>query len=239
MIKINLLGVAPRPSRVPSMGPPAPKATQALLFLGALVICFGIVGIIYKVLNNQIADLGTARNREKVRQSELVVVRAQNAIYQHRLTDLETRINTIQALQNGRVGPVELMNALGNVVDRTSDVYLYTVAPSGERLQFKGQSASVNAMANFLLFLKKSSAFEDVQLEQFYQDDQHDRLTYKFTLSCLFKPTTGGASPTVGGVPASLGGVSVGPAGSPGPGGAPPGAPPPAQPPSQGPRLVR
>jgi len=93
------------------MGPPAPKATQALLFLGALVICFGIVGIIYKVLNNQIADLGTARNREKVRQSELVVVRAQNAIYQHRLTDLETRINTIQALQNGRVGPVELMNA--------------------------------------------------------------------------------------------------------------------------------
>jgi Tfp pilus assembly protein PilN len=238
MIKINLLGVAPRPSRTPSMGPPAPKATQILVFLGALVICFGIVGIIYKVLDNQLADLGKARNRERVRQSELAVVQAQNATYQQRLTDLETRINTIQALQNGRVGPVELMSQIGHVVDRISDVYLYTVSPSGDRLQLKGQSGTVDAMANFLSFLQKSGSFEDVQLEQFYQDDQHDRMTYKFTLSCLFKPSTGGTSPTVAGVPASPGGAPVRPAGSPG-SGLPSGTPAPVQPSSQSPRMVR
>ena len=58
MIKINLLGVAPPPSKVPSVGgPPAPKATQVVMFVGALIICFGIVGVIYKVWTNQIADL--------------------------------------------------------------------------------------------------------------------------------------------------------------------------------------
>ena len=196
MIKINLLGVAPPPSRVPSVGgPPAPKATQVVMFVGALIICFGIVGVIYKIWTNQIADLEKRRSQEKIRQTELAVVKAQNEKYQQRLRDLETRINTIQALQNSRVGPVELMSALGNVVNKTNDVYLYTMAPAGDRLQLKGQSGTVDSMANFLAFLKNSGSFDDVQLEQFYQDDQHERLTYKFTLSCQFKSPTGGISP--------------------------------------------
>src|SRR5271157_160155 len=186
MIKINLLGVAPPPSRVPSVGgPPAPKATQVVMLVGALIICFGIVGIIYKVWSNQIADLQKARSREKLRQSELAVVKAQNEKYQQRLTDLETRINTIQALQNSRVGPVELMSALGGIVNKTSDVYFYTLAPLGDRMQIKGQSSTVDSMANLLASLKNSGSFDEVQLEQFYQDDQHERLTYKFTVSCL------------------------------------------------------
>jgi len=205
MIKINLLGVAPPPSKVPS-GPPAPKATQVVMFVGALIICFGIVGVVYKVWTNQIADLEKARNREKVRASELKLVENQNQKYQQRLRDLETRINTIQALQNSRVGPVELMNALGNIVSKTNDIYLYTLAPVGERLQLKGQSATVDSMASFLAFMKNSGSFNDVQLEQFFQDDQHERLTYKFALSCQFKSATGGASPTAGGAPAGPGG---------------------------------
>ena len=70
------------------------------------------------------------------------MVKAQNEKYQQRLRDLETRINTIQALQNSRVGPVELMSALGSVVNKTSDIYLYTLTatPAGERFMLKGQS---------------------------------------------------------------------------------------------------
>ena len=135
MIKINLLGVAPPPSRVSSVGgAPAPKATQVVMFVGALVICFGIVGVIYKIWSNQIADLEKRQSQEKIRQTELAAVKAQNEKYQQRLKDLETRINTIQALQNSRVGPVELMSALGNIVNKTNDIYLYTLAPAGERV---------------------------------------------------------------------------------------------------------
>jgi Tfp pilus assembly protein PilN len=185
-----------------------------MMFVGALIIFFGTVGIIYKILTTSIADLTTRRNQENLRKAELAGVKAQNEKYQQRLKDLETRINTIQALQNSRVGPVELMSALGEVVNRTSDVYLFTMAPSGDRMQLKGQSATVESMANFLAFLKKSGFFNDVQVDQFYQDDIHERLNYKFTVSCLFKSSTGGASPTAGG-PAAGPGASGGPPGAP------------------------
>jgi len=216
MIKINLLGVAPPPTKVVSVGgPPAPKATQVVMFVGALIICFGIVGVIYKIWTNQIADLEKARTREKMRQSELAVVKSQNDKYQQRLKDLETRINTIQALQNSRVGPVELMSSLGNIVSKTNDIFLYTLAPMGDRLELKGTSGTVDSMANFMAFLKNSGFYDNIQLEQFYQDDQHDRLAYKFSLSCQFKSSTGGASPTSGPVPAIApdSGAPGGPAG--------------------------
>ena len=202
MIKINLLGSAPPPSRV-SSGPPAPKATQVLMFVGALVIAFGIVGVIYEVWSNQIATLHKKRDQEKLRAQELALVQAQNDKYQQHLRDLETRIDTIQALQNSRVGPVQLMSALGNVVNKTSDVYLYTLTPAqtGDGFLLKGQSNTVTSMANLLAYLKNSGAFEDIQLSQFYQDDDKERVTYKFALSCQFKSPTGVMSPTAGAAP--------------------------------------
>ena len=214
MIKINLLGAAPPPTKAPSVGgPPAPVATQVIMLVGALIICFGIVGIFYKIWSNQITDYENKLKKEQVRRTELAGVKAQNERYQQRLRDLETRINTIQALQNSRVGPVELMSALGGVVSKTNDVYLYTMAPVGDRVQLKGQSGTVESMATFLASLKNSGSFEDVQLEQFFEDDQKELLTYKFTLNCQFKSPTGGASPTAGAAPggAAAGGPGVGP----------------------------
>lgn len=189
MIKINLLGVAPPPIKAVT-GPPATKTFQALTFVGAVIVSFAIVGIIYKIWSNQIAELEKKSKQEKIRQTELAMVKSQNERYQQHLKDLETRINTIQALQNSRVGPVEMMTALGDVINRTSDVYLYTVSPTADRLVLKGQSGTVESMANLLAYMKRSGYFDDVQLQQFYQDDQHNRLTYKFTLDCLVKSPT-------------------------------------------------
>ncbi len=220
MIKINLLGVAPPPTRISPAGPPAAKATQVMIFLGALIICFGLVGVFYKIWSSKIDDLQKARVREIGRQQELAVVKAQNQKYQQHLKDLETRINTIQALQNSRTGPVELMSALGNIVSRTNDIYLYTMTPMGEALTLKGQSSTPESMANFLSYMKKSGSFDDVHLDQFYQDDLHERLTYKFAVTCQFKSPSGGVSPTSGAAPVvasgpASGGPQAGPAGRP------------------------
>jgi Tfp pilus assembly protein PilN len=214
MIKINLLGVAPSPSKVSSSGEGtgAPKATLIMIFLGTLVVCFGIVGLVYKIWNNQIDEYQKNIAKEKIIQTELSAVKAQNQKYQEHLRDLETRINTIQALQNSRVGPVELMSTLGNVVNKTNDIYLYTLTPAGDRFELKGQSSTVDSMANFIAYLKNSGTFDDVELSQFYQDDVKDRLTYKFSVSCGFKASNGTASPTGGTMPDL-------PAGAAGPGG--------------------
>lgn len=212
MIKINLLGVAPAPAKASSSGgSSAPKTTQILIFVSALVVCFGIVGIMYKVWTSQIADLQKRQSQEKIRQTELTAVKAQNAKYQQRLKDLETRINTIQALQNSRVGPVELMSTLGNIVSKSSDIYLYTLTPTGDHFTLRGQSNTVDSMANFLAFMKNAGPFDDVQLDQFYQDDLHERTAYKFSVSCGFK-TASGMSPTAGTQPDVAASPGKGPA---------------------------
>lgn len=215
MIKINLLGAAPPPPK-PVGAPSTAIVMQVVVFLGALIICFGIVGVIYRLWSRKVADLQQTRSREKLRETELAAVKAQNAQYRLHLQDLETRINTIQALQASRVGPVELMSSLGNVVNESNDVYLYTLVPLAGRYQLKGQSGTVDSMATFMASLKKSGSFNDVRLEQFYEDDQHERLTYKFTLSCEFVSAAAGSTPAAGGAPAGPGGPGRGPSGAPG-----------------------
>jgi len=216
MIKINLLGqVAPHPTKAASAGgTPVPMVTQIVMFVCALVVFFGVVGIIYKIWSNQIAELKKRQNQEKIRQTELQAVKDQNERYQQHLKDLEIRINTIQALQNSRVGPVELMSSVGSIVSKTNDVYLYTLSPVGDRIQLKGQSGTVDSMANLLAYLKNSGNFADVTLEQFYQDDVKDRLTYKFAVSCQFKLAGAPAGPAGGG-PGGPGGGATGPPSAP------------------------
>jgi Tfp pilus assembly protein PilN len=190
MIKINLLGVAPPPT-TSAPGPPTTRVFQVVTFAGALIVSFAIVGVIYKIWSNQVAELEHRQKREKLRQAELAGVKAQNERYQQRLKDLEIRINTIQALQNSRVGPVEMMSSLGDVVNRVNDVYLFTLAPAADQIELKGEAGTVDSMANFMSYLKKSGYFQNIQLQQFYEDDQHARPNYKFTLNCSFKSPTG------------------------------------------------
>jgi Tfp pilus assembly protein PilN len=186
MIKINLLGVAPPPTVAVAV--PTTRAFLVVTFVGALVVCLAIVGVFYKFWSSQVAQLEQELKREQDRERELASVRAQNAAYLQHLNDLGRRIDTIQKLQASRVGPVDQMTALGDVVNQTADVYFYTVVPQDERLAIHGQSGSVQSMSAFLSALDHSGSFTDVQLRQFYQDDQENRITYKFTLDCLYKP---------------------------------------------------
>jgi Tfp pilus assembly protein PilN len=125
----------------------------------------------------------------------LAGIKLENAKYEQERRLLEQRINTIQLLQASRVGPTEFMNALANVVNKTTnDLYLFSVAPQGERVVMRGQAASPNSVAALLSYLKASGYFEDVQLRQFYEDDVQDLASYKFNLDCAYKPSSAGAS---------------------------------------------
>lgn len=205
MIKINLLGVAPPP--IPVAGPPATRAFQVGVFVGSAVVSFAIVGLIWKMWSSAVADLDRKVKQEQVREQELKAVKAQNDRYEAHKRDLEQRINTIQTLQAGRVGPVEEMTALGETVNRVSDVYLFTMTPQGDRVVLNGQAGSVDSMATFLSSLQKSAYFQAVQLQRFYQDNQKGQLSYKFTLDMVYK------SPTV----APAAGQTTAPAGAAGP----------------------
>jgi Tfp pilus assembly protein PilN len=192
MIKINLLGVA-RPAARPAAPPPT-AARQALIFVASLIVAFAVVGIFYKLWTAEIDKLNQRYAEEQREADRLKNIRLENQRYLQQRQQLESRINTIQMLQNSRVGPVDFMTALGNVVNRSSDLYLLTVAPEGARVGIHGQSNSVESIANFIANLKGSGSFDDVQLRQYFQDDQHNRISFKFHLDCVYKLPTA-ASP--------------------------------------------
>jgi Tfp pilus assembly protein PilN len=192
MIKINLLGLARRPSPGPSTAP-LTAVHQALIFVGAAVVAFLVVGFFYPYWTNQISELERNLKKEKAEQARLAAIQVENQRYKQQRKDLEERINTIQMLQQSRVGPVELMTVLGNTVNRTTDLYLLTAGMEGNRLVLKGQSNSVEAIANFISALKVSKGISDVQLRQYYQDDQHNRTTFKFNIDCVYGVATAAA----------------------------------------------
>lgn len=192
MIKINLLGLA-RPVSAKAPSAPLTAVHQALIFVGAAVVAFLVVGFFYTYWTNQISELERNLKKEKAEQARLVAIQVENQRYKQQRKDLEERINTIQMLQQSRVGPVELMTILGNTVNRTSDLYLLAAGMDGNRLVLKGQSNSVESIASFMSVLKASKGVSDVQLRQYYQDDQHNRTTFKFNIDCVYSVATAAA----------------------------------------------
>ena len=185
MIRINLLGVA-RPMAKPAAAPPT-AARQALIFVASLLAVFAVVGFIWRYWTTEINRLNQEYAKQQIEAERLKQIRAENLRYVQQRQQLESRINTIQTLVNSRVGPVDFMTALGNVVNRSSDLYLMTVTPEGARVVIRGQSNSVESIGNFVASLKNSGRFDEVQLRQYFQDDQHDRLSFKFQLDCVYK----------------------------------------------------
>ncbi|MBI1940042.1 MAG: PilN domain-containing protein [Acidobacteria bacterium] len=187
MIRINLLGVA-RPVAARVAGPPPTAAKQAIMFVGSLVVALVIVGAFYWIWNNEVKRLTTERDEQKREAERLAQIRAEVQRYNQQRQQLEQRINTIQMLQNTRVGPADFMTALGNTVNRVNELYLLAVNPEGgNRIALRGQANSVQAIANFITELKRSDRFQDVQLRQYFQDDDDSRRSFKFNIDMVYK----------------------------------------------------
>jgi len=200
MIKINLLGAAapkPKVKEKEKVVAPAKTALQVGVFLGALVVCFGAVGLMYLVWSGSLATLKVELKKQKAEQTRLAAIRQENAKYEHERAELEQRIKAVQVLQTSRVGPTDFMNALGNVVSKTpTDLYFFSVNHQGDRVVIQGQAGSANSVASLLASLKTSGHFDDVQLRQFFEDDKEGLLGYKFNLDFLYKSPSDAAPPT-------------------------------------------
>jgi len=199
MIKINLLGVAAPKPKAKAVAP-ASRTVQVATFLGALVVSFGLVGLAYLIWSGSVASLRVELKKQQAEQTRLAAIKQENIRYQHDRALLEQRIKAIQALQSSRVGPAEFMNALGNVVNKTpSDLYFFSVAHQGDRVDIQGQAASANSVAALMASLKTSGYFDDVELKQFYEDDKENLVSFKFNMDCLYKPPSGASSLTPAG----------------------------------------
>ncbi len=195
MIRINLLGVAaPPPAAAP--GAPAPAGMLVgLVAVGALLISGGVVGGTYLLWSRQKDEQQKRYNSELRRQQELKDIAAKNKQYQAQIAELTRRTDTIEQLQNSRLGPSDMMNHLADAVNRTRDIWLSAVTPSGARVGMSGQAYSVDSIARFMSALEGTGSFPDVHLQEYAQIGAS---TFRFALDCSYKlptPPTPPATP--------------------------------------------
>lgn len=205
MMKINLLG---GPKVVAPTEVPSAVAPSAIIVPAIVLVALGLVAVImYFSLNSDIKDLNGKIQIQQTEKTRLQGVKAQAENFEKQINELQLRKDTVDQLAKSRVGPVELMRALGVTSTRSTDLYLSNVTTAGDHLTIKGQAGSADTIASFLGFLQGSGSFSDVQLQQSYQDNKGVRTNFDFTLACTFKssasagPETPAAQPG-GGAPA-------------------------------------
>lgn len=161
------------------------RTFQVGVFASALLVSFVIVGAFHIVRSAEIAQLEQRLKRQRDRQAEIAAVESENRLYQQLLKDLESRLEVIQDLQSRRTGPVQFMTDLSKMVNLATGVDVYTAKFEGQRLALSGQARSLDSVSKFLVLLKRSDKFWDVQLRPFYQDSP----LYKFDLDFIYSPT--------------------------------------------------
>jgi len=189
MIRINLLGV-PKQKKgkrqsisVPTMAGDCPSPLVALLVVA--LIAGGLNYYYYQRINKQHekiqADLATA-DRETAR---LSTVKAAYLEKQKQADMYKRRFDVIDQLKAQQKGPVDLLAAIGNTVNKTDAVWLNTMTDDGASISLNGVALSHVAVANLMTNLKKSGYFKNIELKETQQDDGvKDMQAFNFTLVC-------------------------------------------------------
>ncbi|MGH9450458.1 MAG: PilN domain-containing protein [Terriglobia bacterium] len=188
MIRINLIQAPARETETKTSETASLMGRKELYPVLALVVCFGLVGLMYWSASHGISTLNRQLALEKLEAARLAALEVQNKHYQAQLAEINQHITVIQTLQENRTGPRDLMTLLGGAADRVNGVYLLSVNTQKGRLNIHGQSDNADAVANFIAALDAAGSFRDVALRRVFEDDRSTEVSFKFDLDCLYKP---------------------------------------------------
>ena len=205
MIRINLLG-RPRPRvkrRVAIAG-----TLQLLLFLIPLGLALGLLGLRYTLIQRDIAETNEKIALKESEKREMGKLKSDIEQYKAQEKKLKAQQEVITDLQTNPTGPVKLLEAVGTTVSLTDTVWLISMEEKPDNvIEFKGWAGSVEAVANFITNLNKSTFFENVEIKEAIQKPQPQGggTNFEFTLSAKFKlpppppAQPGAAQPAAGG----------------------------------------
>jgi Tfp pilus assembly protein PilN len=83
------------------------------------------------------------------------------------------------------MGPVNLLNTIGETVNGTEAVWLSTMKDQGTSVNIEGMALSTDAVANLIQNLQKTGYFKTIEIKETYQDDQLKEMqAFQFSLTC-------------------------------------------------------
>jgi type IV pilus assembly protein PilN len=188
MIRINLLGV-PRPKgkRAPVMtvmptGSGGSPLTKVLLVLAVAGAANGYYWVTLDKAKREVdAKMIVAERTNR----ELSDVKARYMERQREAENYKRRVDVIDQLRNAQNGPVDLLNAVGDTVNKTEAVWLSSMKDNGATVDLDGIALSADAVANLMSNLQKSGNFKNIEIKETAQDEQvKDMQAFVFSLTC-------------------------------------------------------
>jgi len=191
MIRINLLGT-PKPknkrSRV-AIAAPAMElgevGSPAMKILVALVLAAGLNAAYWYQLDHQAVAIAAKMKVAEQHNRELAGVKAKYLERQKQADNYKHRVDVIDQLRKAQIGPVNLLDTLGQTVNGTEAVWLNSMKTQGANISIQGMALSADAVANLISNLQKTGYFKNIEIKETFQDDSvKDMQAFQFELTC-------------------------------------------------------
>ena len=189
MIRINLLGVAKtKGKRGSPAAVSAPMGEGGSLLVKALAAMIAIAvfnGGYWFILDKQKRDIAAQMSVAERKNRELSDVKARYMERQREAENYKRRVDVIDQLRAGQAGPVNLMNTVGDTVNKTEAVWLNTMKDAGASIDIEGYALSSDAVATLIANLQKTGYFKNVEIKETAQDASIKEMqAFLFTLTC-------------------------------------------------------
>jgi len=175
MIRINLLGLK-KEIKKSAMAMPTVSLQGTMLATAAIAIAalgFVWVGYRYYELDKETTATEAAIKKENDEARRLAAVKASVDAMEADKKKLAKQIEVIQALENGRTGPIEMLYALANTVVTTKTMWLTSFDNTGNKITISGEATSVNTVADFMENLKSTGRFTNIEIKETSQDEKY------------------------------------------------------------------
>jgi Tfp pilus assembly protein PilN len=191
MIRINLLGT-PKPKNKRSRAAIAAPAMElgevgspAMKILVALVLAAGFNGAYWYHLDHQSQVIAANMKVAEQKNRELAGVKTKYLERQKQADNYKHRVDVIDQLRKGQIGPVNLLNTIGATVNGTEAVWLSSMKDQGANISIQGMALSADAVANLIGNLQKTGYFKSIEIKETFQDDGvKDMQAFQFELTC-------------------------------------------------------
>jgi hypothetical protein len=191
MIRINLLGT-PKPKNKRSRTAIAAPAMElgevgspAMKILVAIVLAGGINAAYWYQLDHQAVAIAAKMKVAEQHNRELAGVKAKYLERQKQADNYKHRVDVIDQLRKAQIGPVNLLDTLGQTVNGTEAVWLNSMKTQGANISIQGMALSADAVANLISNLQKTGYFKNIEIKETYQDESvKDMQAFQFELTC-------------------------------------------------------
>jgi type IV pilus assembly protein PilN len=189
MIRINLLGVAKAKGKrqsATSVSMETGEGGKPLLKVMMVLVAAGVLNAGYWIkLDREKRSLEIQMAQAEAKNRELSEVKARYLERQRQAEAYKRRVDVIDQLRANQAGPVNLLNTIGDTVNKTEAVWLSNMKDQGNSIDIEGVALSSDAVANLITNLQKSGYFRNVEIKETFQDNQVKEMqAFVFTLTC-------------------------------------------------------